>query len=108
MLRGSGNGDPAHGPLPSPAEIGALVEDFMTVLFAEPGRSGREHLAAALEGLEQRLEAAVYVGLHRRCPRTNGSDRCRQKARTVAERTLAGLPELQAMLALDVQAAFDA
>jgi serine O-acetyltransferase len=99
--------------LPSAGEIGALAEDLLAVLFPEVGRTSsppgtsdlREGLAAALTGLEPELEAVIFAGIHRRC--RSDADACRERARAIATRTMQSLPEIRALLLLDVQAAAD-
>ncbi len=117
LLRAGGESAPGLGALPPPADIGALVEEFMAVFFPESGRSreltgngrahARQHLAGVLADMEHRLEDAVFLGLHRRCPQS-GTDQCRGKARAIARRLVNALPDIRGMLAKDVQAAFDA
>jgi serine O-acetyltransferase len=107
-----------RGPLPSAADIAALAEDLMVVLFPSWGRavpaSGRapgelrETLAATLTGLERRLEEAVFLALHRRCKQDGDrEDSCRREAQRVARKLLAALPEIRALLVKDVEAALD-
>jgi len=100
--------------LPLASEIGALVEDLLTVLFPEVGRAApaagstgnlREAIAAALAALDPHLEMAVFAGIHRRC--RNEEDKCRERARGITARTMAALPEIRALLLKDVQAALD-
>jgi serine O-acetyltransferase len=100
--------------LPLASEIGALVEDLLTVLFPEVGRAApaaggsedlRQGIAAALAALEPHLEMAVFAGIHRRC--RNEEDKCRERARGITVRAMAALPEMRALLLKDVQAALD-
>src|SRR2546423_11293988 len=100
--------------LPLASEIGALAEDLLTVLFPEVGRAApvngapgdlRDAIAAALAAFEPHLEAAVFAGIHRRC--RSEEDKCRERARGIALRTMAALPEIRALLLKDVQAALD-
>lgn len=117
LLRATGNEPLVVGALPSPVEIGALCEDFLTIFFPESGRSRalagasrealRDHLATIISSLARRLEEAVYLGLHRRCgPASN--DKCRREARAIAQRMINALPQVRALLSKDVQAAFNA
>src|SRR5437763_403386 len=72
--------------LPAAAEIGALAEDLITVLFPEVGRAGpavgpgdlRGAVAGALAALEPHLDAAIFSGIHRRC--RSDEDQCRERA----------------------------
>jgi serine O-acetyltransferase len=100
--------------LPRTSEIDALADDLQTVLFPEVGRAApvaggngdqREAIAAILAGLEPRLNAAVFAGMHRRC--RNDEDKCRERARTTTLRTLDALPDIRSLLLKDVQAALD-
>jgi serine O-acetyltransferase len=108
-----------RGPLPSGADIAALADDLMGVLFPSSGRGMpvgygrdpaelREALGATLAGLERRLEEAVFLALHRRC-RQDGAkeDHCRREAQRVARRLLAALPAIRELLVKDVEAALD-
>jgi serine O-acetyltransferase len=71
------------------------------------GGALRAHAAATIESLEGRLEAAVYLGLHRRCTKPANVDRCRRRARAITGRLLEGLPAIRALLGKDVLAAFE-
>jgi serine O-acetyltransferase len=106
----------AEGPLPSRRDVRTLVEELLEVLFPESHRLGtdggslRDHVAATIGELEPRLEAAIYLGLHRLCRLrgpTPANHRCRRRAHTITERLLAALPDIRAMLAKDVLAAFE-
>src|SRR5258708_30014042 len=63
----------SEGPLPSRRDVLVLVEELLEVLFPESHRLGtdgghlRDHVAATITSLEQNLERAIYLGLHRRC-----------------------------------------
>jgi serine O-acetyltransferase len=104
----------SEGPLPSRRDIRLLVEELLEVLFPESHRLGtdggdlRKHVAATIESLETRLEAAIYLGLHRRCGgKTAPADKCRRRARAITRRLLDTLPEIRALLGKDVLAAFE-
>jgi serine O-acetyltransferase len=113
----------AEGPLPSRRDVRTLVEELLEVLFPESHRLGtgggnlRDHVAATIGSLETHLETAIYLGLHRlhRKPGRagNGRDRqraedgCGKRAKSITRRLLAALPEVRAMLAKDVLAAFE-
>jgi serine O-acetyltransferase len=107
----------SEGPLPSRRDVLILVEELLEVLFPESHRMGtdggnlRDHLAATLDGLEGHLERAVYLGLHRRCPKRppagGAADKCQRRARAVTRRLLDALPDIRALLGKDVLAAFD-
>src|SRR3954471_1497893 len=81
----------SEGPLPSRRDVRLLVEELLEVLFPESHRLGtdggdlRKHVAATIESLETRLEAAIYLGLHRRCAKraagATNMDRCLRRAR---------------------------
>ena len=107
------------GPLPSPDEIAAIVHDLLSVLL--PGtrrtrlaedsshRDASARLAEVLADLEVRLQEALFLTLHRRhIGRRGAKDACRRRARAIAARALAALPELRAILAGDVQIAYEA
>jgi serine O-acetyltransferase len=113
---GMHDGLASEGPLPSRRDIRILVEELLEVLFPESHRLGNEtgdlraHVAATIESLETRLQQAIYLGLHRRCPKKKAGaapDRCLRRARTITRRLLEALPGIRALLAKDVQAAFD-
>ena len=103
----------SEGPLPSRRDVRVLIEELLEVLFPESHRMGtdggdlRMHLAATIEALEARLEAAIYLGLHRRCAKATPNDKCRRRARAVTRRLLQTLPEVRALLGKDVLAAFE-
>src|SRR5664279_6504821 len=87
----------SEGPLPSRRDIRILVEELLEVLFPESHRMGtdggdlRSHVAATIETLEGRLEAAIYLGLHRRCAKQTQIDKCRRRARAITRRMLEAL-----------------
>jgi serine O-acetyltransferase len=106
----------AEGPLPSRRDVGVLTEELLEVLFPESHRMGtnggnlQDHVEATLDTLEEHLERAIYLGLHRRCPqrrRAGGTDKCLRRARAVTARMLKALPEVRTHLGKDVLAAFD-
>jgi serine O-acetyltransferase len=113
----------AEGPLPSRRDVRTLVEELLEVLFPESHRLGtdggdlRDHVAATIGSLETHLESAIYLGLHRlhrkRGRGGNGHDRqlrddgCGKRAKAITRRLLGALPEVRAMLAKDVLAAFE-
>jgi serine O-acetyltransferase len=107
------------GALPSSDEIAAIVNDFLSVILPGTRRTrlgegfshddARDRLAEVLADLETRLEAALYLTAHRlHSGKAQMRDTCKRKARAVTGRTLAALPELRAILAQDVQIAFEA
>ena len=107
------------GALPSPDEIAAIVNDFLSVILPGTRRTrlgegfshddARDRLAEVLADLETRLEAALYLTAHRlHSGKAQTRDTCKRKARAITARTLAALPELRAVLAQDVQIAFEA
>ncbi|MCG5054793.1 MAG: serine O-acetyltransferase [Myxococcales bacterium] len=106
------------GTLPSPADIGDLIDDLLAVLFPGWGRTGiafgteddrlREHIAAVLVSLERRAEDAVFLGLRRRCAIRESEETCRARAHEVTQRFLASLPEVRRLLVGDIDAAYRA
>jgi len=107
------------GALPTPHEVAFIVNDFLSVLLPGTRRTrlveeydhedARERLAEVLADLQARLEAALFLTAHRsHTGKARGKDECKRKARTITARTLAALPELRAILAQDVQIAFEA
>jgi serine O-acetyltransferase len=103
-----------RGPLPSLADAAALAAMLMEVLF--PTSSGKrgssevnhlETMAATLVALEEKLEAAVFLGLHRRCRDPETEDPCRKQSRSIARRFLASLPDIRTLLVKDVEAALE-
>src|SRR5262245_27367200 len=87
------------GPLPSAAEIAAMADELLLVLFPGSRRLRpmhvrsvgdlREPLAAALADVAHRLEEAVFLGLHRLCREEGEGDGCRRRARAMVRRFLA-------------------
>jgi serine O-acetyltransferase len=102
----------AEGPLPSRRDVRMLVDELLEVLFPESHRMGTDggglenHVAATIATLEANLETATFLGLHR-LHRAGRADRCRTRAAAITRRLLAALPDVRAMLAKDVLAAFD-
>jgi serine O-acetyltransferase len=104
----------SEGPLPSRRDIMLLVEELLEVLFPESHRMGtgggdlRDHVANTIASLEDHLERAIYLGLHRKCPKNAEPDpKCVKRARDFTARFLAALPEIRARLGKDVLAAYD-
>ncbi|MDB4983424.1 MAG: cysE [Myxococcales bacterium] len=104
----------AEGPLPSRRDVLVLVEELLEVLFPESHRRGtnggllQSHVAATLESLEPHLERAIYLCLHRMCPKTERPDpKCVRRARALTARLLEALPELRAQLGKDVLVAYE-
>jgi len=113
-------GEPAlAGALPSTREIAFIVNDFLSVILPGTRRTrlvegfssadARARLAEVIADLEARLEVALFLTAHRaHTGRTAAKDECLRRARATTRRTLAALPELRAVLAQDVQIAFEA
>ena len=105
----------SEGPLPSRRDVRLLVEELIEVLFPESHRLGtdggslRDHVAATIASLEPRLEAGLTLCLHRLHRKRSGAggDACARRAKTITEKLLTSLPEIRAMLAKDVVAAFE-
>ena len=106
----------SDGPLPSRRDVQVMAEELLEVLFPESHRMGvqggslREHVAATIESLAARLEAAIYLGLHRHCGQGSDAtarDTCRARAAAITRRLLEDLPDLRARLGRDVLAAFE-
>jgi len=116
----------ADGPLPARQDIRILVEELLEILFPESHRMGtcdgdlREHVARTISSLGERLEDAVYLGLHRHCgdarstagkgvtvKKEIGRASCQSRARAIVKRLMTSLPELRAELANDVLAAYE-
>jgi serine O-acetyltransferase len=103
----------AEGPLPTREDIRKLVEELLEVLFPESHRMGvnggnlRDHVADTIAALESRLEAALGLCLHRLHKAKPGGDGCARRARQITLKLLAALPDIRAMLAKDVLAAFE-
>jgi len=107
------------GALPSTHEVAFIVNDFLSVVLPGTRRTrfvegfsaadARERLAEVIADLEARLEVALFLTAHRsHASKPAGRDDCLRKARAIAARTLAALPELRAVLARDVEIAFEA
>jgi len=113
----------SDGPLPSRRDVRILIEELLEVLFPESHRLGsdggslRDHVAATIGTLSERLEQANYLSLHRHCRpgceddatilKPQKPDDCQARARAITGRLLAALPELRAELGRDVLAAFE-
>jgi serine O-acetyltransferase len=118
----------AEGPLPARRDIRLLVDELLEVLFPESHRLGtdggdlRRHVAATIAILQEKLEAAVFLGLHRHCSLKSKekdkaragrggagpeADSCRRRSREITEGLLQSLPDLRAEMGLDVLAAFE-
>jgi serine O-acetyltransferase len=104
----------SEGPLPSRRDILVLVDELLEVLFPESHRMGtnggalRDHVANTIALLEFHLERAIYLGLHRTCPKSAPpDDRCAKRARALTARLLDALPDVRARLGKDVLAAYD-
>jgi serine O-acetyltransferase len=109
----------SEGPLPSRHDIRVIGETLVEVLFPESRRQAddgahvREHLAAAIADVAARLEAAIFLGLHRHCgpdterPVAVTIDGCRERARAITAGLLELLPDLRAALGRDVLAAYE-
>jgi serine O-acetyltransferase len=120
LRMGKKAGEPVlAGALPSPDEIAAIVNDFLSVILPGTRRTrlgegfsdddARDRLAEVIADLEARLETALYLTAHRlHSGKAQKRDTCKHKASAIAARTLAALPELRAILAQDVQIAFEA
>lgn len=107
------------GALPSPDEIAAIVNDFLSVILPGTRRTrlaegftddhAQDRLAEVLADLEARLTDALFLTAHRtHAGKASAKDPCRRKAKAITMRTLDALPELRAVLAQDVQIAFEA
>src|SRR3569623_1859401 len=102
----------SDGPLPSRRDVRILIVELLEVLFPESHRLGsdggslRDHVAATIATLSERLERAIYLGLHRHCRHecpaeaagTEHDDDCEARARALAGRLLVALPDLRAAL----------
>ena len=108
----------SEGPLPSRRDILVLVEELLEVLFPESHRMGssaastsdlRDHVADTIAALEDHLERAIYLGLHRKCAKKkiSADDGCLRRARALTARLLEALPDIRARLGKDVLAAYD-
>lgn len=106
------------GALPSPADIATLVDQIVAVLFPGWGRSPtgdgvnepslRASLAETLGSLESALEAAVFLGMRRRCAATDTEPACHKRAQRITARFLNALPAVRVLLIEDVEAAYAA
>ncbi|HEX4404632.1 MAG TPA: serine O-acetyltransferase [Polyangia bacterium] len=104
----------SEGPLPSRRDILVIVDELLEVLFPESHRMGthggvlRDHVANTIASLEVHLERAIYLGLHRTCPKNApADDKCAKRARALTTRLLDALPDIRARLGKDVLAAYD-
>lgn len=103
-------------PLPSRDEIARVCEDLRSVFFPgyfgfyEVGRENiRFHVGSALVRVRRILERQVKRGFCFACEETDRSKcpECVEKSARITEDFLAALPRIQALLATDVNAAFD-
>jgi serine O-acetyltransferase len=104
--------------LPQTPEIVRAVETVRALLFpgfvgVSPSRQRlEEHVRDLLVELHPRLRRQIYCGLHHRCM-TEKSERaadcgpCADRASQITADFLASLPELRAILATDVEAAYE-
>jgi serine O-acetyltransferase len=108
----------SEGPLPSRRDIMVLVEELLEVLFPESHRMGsvgpsegrlRDHVADTIASLEEHLERAIYLGLHRLCSKkkARAAHTCQRRARQLTARLLDALPDIRAALGKDVLAAYE-
>jgi len=106
----------SEGPLPSRRDIQLLVEELLEVLFPESHRMGsvgpsegrlRDHVADTIASLEEHLQRAIFLGLHRLCSKRTRSHTCERRARQLSARLLDALPDVRAQLGKDVLAAFE-
>ena len=102
----------AEGPLPSRRDVRTVGDELLEVLFPESHRMGSDggdlqsHVAGTLASLDEHLEAAIFLCQHR-LHRAGRADKCRTQARAITRRLLAVLPDVRALLAKDVLAAFE-
>ena len=107
----------SEGPLPSRRDIQLLVEELLEVLFPESHRMGSagpsegqlgDHVADTIASLEEHLERAIHLGMHRLCSKkTRPGHACDRRAPALTARLLDALPDIRAQLAKDVLAAYD-
>ncbi|MCC6749271.1 MAG: serine acetyltransferase [Deltaproteobacteria bacterium] len=102
-----------HEPVPSRDGVVHLVEALRAVLF--PGYFGtaearpatlRYHLGYTLDRVQRNLRLQVRRGLAFSCQEPYDPKRCDERAQEVTHTFLARLPEVQRLLGLDVEAAF--
>ena len=102
--------------LPSREKIEAIVAQVRELLF--PGFFGEQrlhrrqlrfHAGNLLAGLQEDLSEQINHCLcaDRECTHRSGPNPCQREARRIAGRFLERVPKIRAMLALDVQAAYD-
>ncbi len=109
-------GCPARQPLPSRDVVIEVVEALRAVLF--PGYFGTSdltdenmafHVGSALDRIQRTLREQVRRGLCFACkdPGSNAARECDERADSVTRQFLEGLPEVRALLATDVRAAYE-
>lgn len=107
--------------LPQQSEVQKCIETTRALLL--PGFVGaplvgaspddiRAYVLERLQDLQTKLRHQVYRGLHHRCKLITGSQKldcthCAAAAEGITSRFLAGLAELRASVAADVEAAYD-
>ncbi|MGN0281606.1 MAG: serine O-acetyltransferase [Prevotella sp.] len=103
-------------PLPSGKVLEEIIELSRAIIF--PGYFGRSninkhtiryHLGMAVEKLSKLLEDQILAGLCFSCPNEGKGENsvCRMKAREMAYKIVAKMPEIRRVLATDVEAAFN-
>lgn len=105
-----------HGqPLPSRNSIVRIVEDLRSILF--PGYFGiseidtgslRYHVGATLDRLRRELQEQIKRGVCFVCEKDpDECDTCEDRSRAMIQTFVERLPEIQRLLATDVQAAYE-
>jgi serine O-acetyltransferase len=107
----------SEGPLPSRRDIQVLVEELLEVLFPESHRMGSagpsegslaDHVADTIASLEEHLERAIHLGMHRLCSKkAKAGHACDRRAPALTAKLLDALPDIRAALAKDVLAAYE-
>jgi serine O-acetyltransferase len=105
----------ARRPLPSRADVAAIVEDVGAVLFPEhfgggPAAVAREAVSARLARIQRALREQVWRGLAFTCEHGPARGRCAACvawAAEIAQTFLERLPHVRALLESDVRAAYD-
>jgi serine O-acetyltransferase len=103
-----------HSPLPSYAEIVAILKDLREILYPGYGRRQNLHLGNVayhvgdlIDGLHDRLTQQIARAFRHNCRAIDLERDYESEAQLLAIRLLESVPELRNVLADDVRAAFD-
>jgi serine O-acetyltransferase len=97
--------------LPQPSEISVVLAELRELLFPRAMRAGAALVAvveARLAQVRVRLARQIFHGLHYRCTRSGAAcAECEGRSIAIADAFLDGLPDLRAILLVDVRATYE-